>query len=115
MSRRWKKALRAWPAPLFGLVLLVAGCKTLEQIAPPADDRLATASGQPVSTLERGRAIYLNQCTDCHVAEVINDYSKAEWDRILPEMNEESNLTPAQARDVTAYINACLVAGPYTE
>ena len=93
-----------------GAALLLVGCKTLEQIAPPADERLAMASGAGLPALERGRHIYLNQCTDCHVAEPIRDYNRRQWAEILPEMNHESNLTPAQAADLKAYIDACLAA-----
>lgn len=99
-------------AILGAAVLLIAGCKTLEQIAPPANDRLVGTGVAPLPVLERGRKIYLTKCTACHVAEPVHDYTAAQWAEILPEMNIETNLNPAQAAEVKAYIDACLAAGP---
>ena len=93
--------------------LCIAGCKSLNQIAPPVDERLTLAGGgADRAVLERGRAIYLNQCASCHVAEPVHDYNARQWAEILPPMNREAKLKPAQAADLKAYIDACLAAGP---
>lgn len=91
------------------------GCRSLTQIAPPADDQLVTASGADLPTLERGRMIYLTQCTACHVAEPVRDYSAKQWAKILPVMNKESKLNAAQASDLKAYIDACLALPEATQ
>ncbi len=54
----------------------------------------------------RGREIYLDDCTRCHKAEPVTDYTRAQWQKIMPEMIEETKLGPADADAVTAYVMA---------
>ncbi len=101
---------------MFALILGVAaltGCMSLEEMAPPVAAPMvqaAAAHGADAGTLERGRAIYLNQCIKCHTVEPVNKYSLTKWDEILPEMADESKLTPQQRAEVKAYI---LAAHPF--
>ena len=90
------------------LLIAITGCRSLTQIAPPADEHLASKSNTPLAALQRGRDLYLTKCAACHVAEPVHDYSAAQWATILPAMNEEAKFNAAQAADVKAYIDACL-------
>lgn len=112
MESRLKQYAKAAAACLCGAVFFVSGCKTLEQIAPPVDDRLESVSSADSLVLMRGRSIYLKQCATCHVAEPVHDYSAQRWAEILPVMNKESKLTPIQAMELKLYIDACLADGP---
>lgn len=87
--------------------LVLAGCMTLEEMAPPVDGPMAQASmtgGHNMERLWRGREIYIGQCAKCHNVEPIGRYSASEWQKILPEMAEETKLTPEQAADVHTYV-----------
>ncbi len=84
-----------------GLLLLgLAGCASLnlEVVAPSPT---AAAS----SPLTRGRQLYVTTCAKCHAPEPVTKYSAAEWHRIMPEMVEETKLSPADASAVTAYVH----------
>jgi mono/diheme cytochrome c family protein len=97
------------PRILFILPLLFTGCVSIEQIAPPVQGAIietGRAQGVSADVLERGRMIYLNQCAKCHTAEPVDRYSLLQWQKILPEMNEEAKLNRAQAAEVEAYIRA---------
>ena len=86
---------------LFVLLLMlgVSGCTNLETIAPP----IAMLKGDH-SSMESGRRIYLNQCTACHSAEPVRDYTVSRWPGIIDEMSPKAKLTPSQERDVRLYV-----------
>lgn len=92
-----------------GGLLVLAGCMSLEQMAPSVEGG-ALASALPTDVTEataaRGRVIYLTKCIDCHGARPIGDYSQAEWDAILPKMHLKAKLTTEEAAEVDAYIRA---------
>ncbi len=105
MNLRWLGVLLA--------VSVLAGCMSLEEMAPPVSPPLvqaASVQGADAESLRRGRAIYLDQCIKCHTVEPVNKYSLAHWDEILPEMSDEAKLSPQQRSDVKAYI---LAAHPF--
>ncbi|MCB1225427.1 MAG: cytochrome c [Verrucomicrobiales bacterium] len=83
-----------WGAP----ALLLASCASwsLDYIAPPV--------AKEDTALWRGRRVYLIDCTRCHSAEPVSDYTRAEWRDIMPEMIKDSRLTDEEARAVTAYV-----------
>ncbi len=87
-------------APLL-LLGALAACTNLETTAPPA-----TMLKGDSTRLEAGRQIYLTQCTDCHSAEPIRNYPASRWPGILDEMAPKTKLSPAQERDVRAYVAA---------
>ena len=89
-----------------GSVLLV-GCMTLEQMAPPVDARVVSAAGVyggHADTMQRGRHVYLTRCADCHSIEPIDRYSLVQWEMILEDMSAEAKLTPDQAGDLEQYV-----------
>ncbi len=92
---------------LLAVMLALPCCRSIEEMAPPVDDSListASSTGVSADRLERGRKIYIRQCINCHTVQPVDGWSIAEWEKILPEMNEESHLSPAQGEDLWAYI-----------
>lgn len=81
------------------LVLAAAGCASmnLDLVAPPP----STASPE----LARGRLIYVTKCAKCHAPEPVKRYSREKWHEIMPEMVEETHLSPADTAAVTAYVH----------
>jgi hypothetical protein len=99
---------RQWPRVgiLLAAAILLPACMSLEQIAPP----VATLAAPPewTSSLEQGRLIYLQTCSRCHAAPHILEYTPAEWDTILPDMFDESDLAGPHRRLVTSYVTLVL-------
>jgi len=96
-------------ASLTAACVLAIGCMSLERMAPPVDDELTSVGarqGAAADALARGRAIYLSKCVKCHTVEPIDRYSIAKWQKVLPDMSEESKLTPPQRDELWAYILA---------
>jgi len=95
---------------LLALVTLPGvACVSLEQSAPlPESLPVAKYAGTP-SQLAQGRDIYITKCAACHSVEPVRKYSRAEWEQeIMPEMAEETNLSPAETAAVLAYIRTVL-------
>lgn len=95
-----------------GLVALLAGCQSLDQIAPPV-----SALGVPAAQATRiaeGRDIYVTRCAKCHAPEPVTDFTAAEWTTILADMAEETNLDEQETRAVRDYVMAVLRAQPST-
>lgn len=84
------------------MALALVGCAStnLDLAAPPP------AADSPL--LVRGRRIYVTNCAKCHAPEPVKKYSAAEWQTIMPEMVEETNLKSADAAAVTAYVRWAL-------
>lgn len=80
--------------------LLLGGCRTLAEIAPPVQPAM---SGD-VAVLSCGRQVYLQRCASCHSLEAVDDYTAAEWDKLLPAMNRKSKLDSAQADQLRQYL-----------
>ena len=85
----------------------IIGCMDSISVAPKIAE-LGTVSN--AMQLERGRAVYITSCSRCHNAIRITSITKSEWDGILPEMIEESELTISDSMAVTEYIQAVLNA-----
>ncbi|MEK0447771.1 MAG: hypothetical protein RL088_39 [Verrucomicrobiota bacterium] len=86
--------------------LHLAGCGSLEPSAPAVTPAVAVAARVDIGELEHGRLIYTTRCVECHAAERIPRYSRAEWMEILPRMADEARLNDAQDRAVRAYVMA---------
>ena len=90
-----------WRAPL---LFLLGGCSGLEQAAPV----VSASPGHSSAELAAGRRIYTQQCTACHVAEPVSDYSRAEWAKILPDMAERTKLRADQIAALESYVLAVI-------
>lgn len=82
--------------------LVLSGCQSLEVIAPVA------AAPDPTGRVKQGRDLYLTRCTKCHAPEPVRDYSRTEWEGIIPEMAEETRLSLSETHALRAYILAVL-------
>ncbi|MBL4699649.1 MAG: hypothetical protein JKX85_00185 [Phycisphaeraceae bacterium] len=57
-----------------------------------------------LSTLDRGRQLYLTKCSSCHRAYPIGKYSTSQWQEILHEMSMNAKFNLQQEKDVTLYV-----------
>ena len=95
-----------------GVLLLCAGCMSLEQMAPPVGGEfrmVAARHSVDVATLELGRQIYLSDCVSCHSVEPIGRYSAEHWRNILPKMAGKTLLTRKSTEAVESYVTLALV------
>lgn len=93
------------------IVLLAAGCVSLEVAAPPAASLGLSGSGNKLARMEKGRDIYITRCAKCHSVEPVKKYTPSEWGKIMPEMSMKTKLTSSEDAIVRAYISAVLGHG----
>ncbi len=65
-------------------------------------------SEEPIITMSpevnAGQSIYNNQCTKCHKAKPVKNFSEEEWGTILPEMSKLAELNSEDFSNVKAYV-----------
>jgi len=88
------------------LACLSSGCATIEEMAPVVDGetRFVDGGDQGRALLQKGRAIYLTDCTRCHSVERVNRYSLDRWTTIIERMGERSKLDESEREALEVYI-----------
>jgi len=59
-----------------------------------------------VSTLERGRTLFVHRCIECHTLPTIWKYSREDWPKIVNDMSHRAGLRSADREAVIDYILA---------
>ncbi len=90
------------------ITLTFAGCLTIEEMAPPVGPEFSSigTNGATRAVLERGREVYLSDCTRCHSVEPINRYSIDRWRTIIERMGPQSKLDKSRTAALEAYVLA---------
>lgn len=83
-----------------GLVAVACSPKTAETVTEPV-----TETPMPKADIGEGKVVYLKDCSKCHGAKMIHDYTSKQWARILPSMIKKAGLNDEKARQVTAYVD----------
>lgn len=86
---------------LFGLGLFMVAC------SPKTTTVAETAEvlNFPNETVSTGFALYGEKCTRCHKAKTAKDFTREEWNKILPNMAKKAKLEGDQEATIDAYIN----------
>ena len=105
--RRWISAV------VLAACVVVVGCATIEDLAPPVDAtilQLAAAQEIDADRLSQGRALYITACARCHRPAPVVRYAAQRWREILPRMSARTKLDPDEAEAVAAYVQLTLQA-----
>ena len=84
---------------ILAISTVVVSCAT-DDTAP--GNSASSAPADPIYT--HGKQIYRTKCAKCHAPEPVRRYSPAEWEELMPEMIEETNLNSAEITAVWSYI-----------
>ena len=106
--------MNLWSARLAGLgaicLLMNGGCETSPNTAFPTATAVTAHGGAgqsaDIATLERGRKIYTTNCTECHVARPIANYSVTRWQHYVEIMAPRAGLKPSDQAALEAYVIA---------
>ena len=93
--------------------LVVVGCATIDDLAPPVDAtvlQLAAAHEIDADRLSQGRALYITACARCHRPAPVVRYAPQRWREILPRMFARTRLGPDEAEAVEAYLRLTIQA-----
>ena len=99
---------------VFAAAGLLAACtpKTSEvvEVVETAEEETTTDGDMPKADIGEGKVVFLNKCTGCHYGngpsspESIHNFTKAQYQAILPKMFENAELNADESRQVSAYI-----------
>ena len=64
--------------------------------------------GNDAESLSRGRKTYLARCVGCHRALPVRDYSREQWERVLPGMAHLAKLNSTQVGELRGYVLAAI-------
>lgn len=108
ISERPRAFVRRLLAVALCLSATLAGCLTIEEMAPPVGPEWLSAAtgGATCAVLEKGRQVYLTDCTRCHSVEPIDRYSRGHWRIIIERMGPQSKLDVSRTEALQAYILA---------
>ena len=89
---------------LFNSILLIASCtpKTTEVVVNPVEDPVVE---MPTAEIAKGKDIFEAKCQRCHGLKTIDDYTTAQWGKILPIMAKKAKLDAANTEFVHSYIS----------
>ena len=110
----FKRTHRLYYAVLaaLGLGLCVAvglvGCANNCTVLPTAEDvvGLGAVRGDDYCAVQRGRALVVTECTECHRFFWPYEYPASSWPSLMQDMGSKSVLTKRQIGDMTKYMVA---------
>ena len=73
---------------------------------PNPSPEMAKKSGKSLDQLQRGHAIYMLNCAQCHAYPLPEDLDEAEFTETVPKMVKHAGLGNTEGPDVLAYILA---------
>ena len=73
---------------------------------PNPSSEMAQKSGSSLDTLQRGHAVYMLHCAECHNYPLPADLEAAEFVDTVPKMVKHSGLSQEEGSAVLAYILA---------
>jgi hypothetical protein len=88
--------------------LTFVGCE-LASHAPPRVSAAMVKPGEKhvdVATLQKGRALFVHRCIECHTLPPFWHYRSEDWPPILDSMAHRAHLKPGEREAILAYILA---------
>jgi len=79
---------------IISIVLFIAACSANKVAAPSKAD--VEKEGEEFaelapSELASGKELYVANCGKCHAHKEVSDYTKEEWEKIMPNMVQKAN------------------------
>jgi len=104
-------------SPFRGVALILValcGCTAVIPTPLPRDVGAAQAEwpGTTQADLDRGRAIYVNRCGNCHLLHAPNERAPAQWPAVVAKMAPRAKLSPTEHADVARYLVVLAAAPP---
>jgi len=85
----------------FAAITLLAACGT-KSVAETVEEAPLEF---PNETIAAGYALYSSDCSKCHRAKTVENFSREQWDEILPKMARKAKISDEQELQINEYIN----------
>lgn len=66
----------------------------------------ATRSGISTDSLMIGRALYTNHCASCHNLHLPEQYTRSQWKKEIPDMQQKAKISDEETRLITNFLLA---------
>lgn len=66
----------------------------------------ASRAGISTDSLAIGRTLYTNHCGSCHNLHLPEQYTRAHWEREMPEMKRKAKISDDEATLITSFVLA---------
>lgn len=83
---------------IIGALLLVSCGQKVEQVD-------VESMNFPSTEVENGYNLYAQNCNRCHRLKTVDNYTREQWDKILPNMARKAKITDEQQATIDQYIN----------
>lgn len=96
------------PCSIWIALLMLASCES-SNYAPPVNQSMAKFGAKQdidLATLQKGRALFVHRCIECHALPIVWHYRKDDWPEIVDSMSQRSSLKPHERDALVAYILA---------
>ena len=85
--------------------LIACSPKTTTEVITEVEEVTTTEESMSAEMIA-GKTIYDTRCIKCHEAQKIENFSKKEWEIILPNMMDKAKLSSEERTQVHAYVFA---------
>jgi hypothetical protein len=104
-SNRWPRVAMVAAPALFAAALTLGGCgQNPKDESAPATRPVAAGIFTPPP--KAGAQLWAENCTRCHYSRPPTQYSAQQWDLIVTHMRLRADLTGAEAREITRFLQA---------
>jgi hypothetical protein len=66
----------------------------------------ALQAGSSIDNLMSGRTLYVKNCGSCHNVHLPEQFTRAQWKVILPEMQRKAKISDEETKLISAFIMA---------
>ena len=88
------------------LMIMFAAGVTLTACSPKTATVESTVEMNfPNEAVASGYELYTNKCGRCHKLKTVDNYSREDWNDILPRMAKKAKLEGEQEQTIDTYIN----------
>lgn len=101
---RWRMHVK-WFAALM-VCGIAAGCGAGSKQPPLPTMAMATSSGKPLERIQRGHAVFMLHCTECHEAMMPDDVTRSDWHIVVPGMAWNAGISEADEAALLDYLLA---------
>ncbi len=88
---------------MLAVICLLPACSPALYI-PTMDDAIRTKVSADSLTL--GRTLYINHCGSCHNLHLPEHYTRKQWEKELPEMQQKAKISDEDAKLIRNFVLA---------
>jgi hypothetical protein len=93
--------------PVILVIMIIVACHATQPSFQPVEPDITKTNVGPAVTfddLKKGFKLYVSNCGGCHLLPVPSSKNISQWEKVLPEMFNKTELDAAQKQLIRQYI-----------